>query len=196
MHSKPNYTELNEKKDVSETIKKYIKHHLKDTHGFYLTSYTNNKNKKIYIELPLPVIIYDNGFKFWMSPKLKHGKEVINHNGDYYRLYYETNTIYKTNAQGDFIFDENGKINNIKPIDFSITKNILTIIMVSLLMLFLFGSLAKSYSKNNGMARGVGRFFEPIILYIRDDIAIPNIGAKKYKNYMSFLLTVFFSFGF
>ena len=86
-------------------------------------------------------------------------KEVINHNGDYYRLYYETNTIYKTNAQGDFIFDENGKINNIKPIDFSITKNILTIIMVSLLMLFLFGSLAKSYSKNNGMAKGIGRFF-------------------------------------
>ena len=188
MHSKPNYTELNEEKDVSETIKKYIKHHLKDTHGFYLTSFTNNKNKKIYIEIPLPVIIYDNGFKFWMSPKLKHGKKVINHNGDYY----ETNTIYKTNAQGDFIFDEDGKINNIKPIDFSITKNILTIIMVSLLMLFLFGSLAKSYSKNNGMAKGIGRFFEPIILYIRDDIAIPNIGAKKYKNYMSFLLTVFF----
>ena len=192
MHSKPNYTELNEEKDVSETIKKYIKHHLKDTHGFYLTSFTNNKNKKIYIELPLPVIIYDNGFKFWMSPKLKHGKEVINHNGDYYRLYYETNTIYKTNAQGDFTFDENGKISNIKPIDFSITKNIFTIILVSLLMLFLFGSLAKSYSKNNGMAKGIGRFFEPIILYIRDDIAIPNIGAKKYKNYMSFLLTVFF----
>jgi F-type H+-transporting ATPase subunit a len=59
-------------------------------------------------------------------------------------------------------------------------------------MLFLFGSLAKSYSKNNGVAKGIGRFFEPIILYIRDDIAIPNIGAKKYKNYMSFLLTVFF----
>ncbi len=192
MHSKPNYTELNEKKDVSETIKKYIKHHLKDTHGFYLTSLTNKKNKKIYIEIPLPVIIYDNGFKFWMSSKLKQGKEVINHNGDYYRLYYETNTIYKTNAQGDFIFNENGKINNIKPIDFSITKNVLTIIIVSLLMLFLFGSLAKSYSKNNGVAKGIGRFFEPIILYIRDDIAIPNIGVKKYKNYMSFLLTVFF----
>ena len=192
MHSKTNYSELSEEKDISETIKKYIKHHLKDTHGFYLTSFTNSENKKIYIDIPLPVIIYDNGFKFWMSSKLKQGKEVINHNGDYYRLYYETNTIYKTNAQGDFIFDENGKISNIKPIDFSITKNIFTIILVSLLMLFLFGSLAKSYSKNNGMAKGIGRFFEPIILYIRDDIAIPNIGAKKYKNYMSFLLTVFF----
>ena len=59
-------------------------------------------------------------------------------------------------------------------------------------MLFLFGSLAKSYSKNNGVAKGVGRFFEPIILYVRDEIAIPNIGEKKYSNYMSFLLTIFF----
>jgi|TARA_B100001939_G_C16640088_1_gene487225 F-type H+-transporting ATPase subunit a len=59
-------------------------------------------------------------------------------------------------------------------------------------MLFLFGSLAKSYKKNNGVAKGVGRFFEPIILYVRDEIAIPNIGEKKYSNYMSFLLTIFF----
>jgi len=39
-------------------------------------------------------------------------------------------------------------------------------------------------------------FFEPIVLYIRDDIAIPNIGEKHYRKYMSFLLTIFFSFGF
>ena len=51
MHSKPNYSELSEEKDVSETIKKYIKHHLKDTHGFYLTSYTNSENKKTHYVL-------------------------------------------------------------------------------------------------------------------------------------------------
>ena len=37
-----------------------------------------------------------------------------------------------------------------------------------------------------------GRFFEPIIVYIRDDIARPNIGETKYKKYMPYLLTVFF----
>ena len=61
-----------------------------------------------------------------------------------------------------------------------------------LLMFFLFKNLADSYSKNGGIASGAGRFFEPILLYIRDDIAIPNIGEKKYRKYMSFLLTVFF----
>ena len=50
----------------------------------------------------------------------------------------------------------------------------------------------RSYINNNGVAAGIGRFFEPIVIYIRDDIAIPNIGEKKYMQYMPFLLTVFF----
>ena len=59
-------------------------------------------------------------------------------------------------------------------------------------MFLLFGGLARSYSKNDGIAKGAGRFFEPIILYIRDDIAIATIGEKRYKKYMPFLLTIFF----
>ena len=65
-------------------------------------------------------------------------------------------------------------------------------IIVALLMFLLFTGLAKSYSKNASIASGAGRFFEPIVLYVRDEIAIPNIGEKHYKRYMSFLLTVFF----
>jgi F-type H+-transporting ATPase subunit a len=81
---------------------------------------------------------------------------------------------------------------NIKPLDFSITKNVLSIMIVAFLMFFVFSSLAKTYAKNGGISSGVGRFFEPIVLYVRDEIAIPNIGEKHYKKYMSFLLTVFF----
>ena len=58
-------------------------------------------------------------------------------------------------------------------------------------MLLLFTGLAKSFKKGP-IATGAGRFFEPIVVYIRDEIAIPNIGEKHYKRYMSFLLTVFF----
>jgi len=72
------------------------------------------------------------------------------------------------------------------------TKSVMTMLFTALLMFFLFSSLASSYSKNGNIAMGVGRFFEPIILYVRDDIAIPNIGEKHYGRYMSFLLTVFF----
>ena len=42
------------------------------------------------------------------------------------------------------------------------------------------------------MPRGLGRFLEPLVLFVRDEIAIPNIGEQKYKRYMSYLLTVFF----
>ena len=42
------------------------------------------------------------------------------------------------------------------------------------------------------ISSGVGRFFEPLIIYIRDEIAIPNIGVKHHKRFMSFLLTIFF----
>jgi F-type H+-transporting ATPase subunit a len=56
----------------------------------------------------------------------------------------------------------------------------------------MFSSMAKSYKSNKGLPKGIGRFLEPIILYIKNDIAIPNIGEKHYKKYMSYLLTVFF----
>jgi F-type H+-transporting ATPase subunit a len=65
-------------------------------------------------------------------------------------------------------------------------------LLTGLLLIWLFRSLAKSYAKNGSIPRGIGRFFEPIVLYIRDDIAIANIGENKYKKYMPFLLTVFF----
>jgi len=184
---------LEENEDLKSEIKKYIKHHLKDSHSFYLTSFTNNDTgKKTYIEIPMPVILYDNGFKFFMSSDFKHGKEIVVSNETYYRMNYDNNKIYKTNSDGIINISNEGKVLNEKPLDFSITKNIATILLVSILMFFLFVSLANSYKINNGVSKGIGRFFEPIILYIRDDIAIPNIGLKKYKNYMSFLLTVFF----
>jgi F-type H+-transporting ATPase subunit a len=127
-----------------------------------------------------------------MSSSIKHGKKVVESDGNYYKLNYHDSKIYKTNKQGVFNFDENHHPTNYAPLDFSITKNIATIILVAILMFLLFRSLAKSFISNNGISKGIGRFFEPIILYIRDDIAIPNIGEKKYKDYMSFLLTVFF----
>ena len=65
-------------------------------------------------------------------------------------------------------------------------------LFIALLMFWLFRSLAKTYANNGGVPAGIGRFFEPIVLYIRDDIARPNIGEKKYMKYMNFLLTVFF----
>jgi len=182
-------TEHSTKKlSFKDQIKADINHHLLDSHSF---DFTHDKENHKYYGFPLPVILWDNGIHFFMSSKLKHGEDVAESNGNYYKLYHSK--IYKTDAQGTINYEEGAKYpSNISPLDFSITKSVFMIMLVGLLMFLLFGGLAKSYKSNGMIAKGAGRFFEPIILYVRDEIAIPNIGQKHYKKYMSFLLTVFF----
>ncbi len=177
-------------KDLKTEIKEYISHHLKDSHDFSLFSYTTESGEHKYVGFPLPVILIDDGLKVFSSSKFHHGETVAEVDGNYYKLYHSK--IYKTDAEGTITYDEEHHPTNVKPLDFSITKNVVMIIVTGLLMLWLFTSLARSYAKNGGIPTGVGRFFEPIILYIRDDIARPNIGEAKYKKYMPYLLSIFF----
>ncbi len=181
---------IEEIEETAETRKEYIDHHLLDSHDFNLFSYKDDAGVQHHIGFPLPVIIWDNGLKVFLSSEFHHGETVAEVDGNFYKLYHSK--IYKTDAEGTIQYDEHHHATNEKVLDFSITKNVVMILFTGLLMLLIFGSLAKSYKKNGGIAKGIGRFFEPIILYIRDDIAIPNIGKKHYKKYMSYLLTIFF----
>ena len=178
--------------DKKTAIKEYILHHLKDSYDFSLYSYTGDDGKHHYVGIPLLVILWDNGLKVFSSSKLHHGESVAHVGSDYYKLDYHSNKIYKTDAAGTITYDDHHHPTNLQPLDFSITKSVVSMLLVALLMFSLFSGLAKSYRTNGGIAAGVGRFFEPIIIYIRDDIARPNIGEKKYRKYMGFLLTVFF----
>ncbi len=168
---------------LKDQIKADIKHHLQDSHDFHIW-----KN----IEFPLPVILWDEGLHIFSSSKFHEGNGVVESNGKYYTISHGNGHIYKTDASGKIEHNEKGYEINDKPLDLSITKTVFMIMITGLLMFLLFTSLAKSYTKNGGIAKGFGRLMEPIILYIRDDIAIPNIGKKEYKKYMPYLLTVFF----
>ncbi len=179
-------------KDVKAEQKEFIDHHLKDSYDFSLFSYTNDEGEAVHIGMPLPIILFDkeDGIKMFMSSKFHHGEDIAETGGVFYKVYH--NKIYKTDEAGSLDFDEHHHPTNYKPLDFSVTKNVAMILIVSALMFWLFTNLAKSYKTNNGIPTGAGRFFEPLILYIRDEIAIPNIGEKHYKRYMSHLLTIFF----
>ena len=177
-------------KDIKTEIDAYIQHHLKDAHDFTLFSYTDSAGEKHHVGFPLPVIIWDNGLKVFSSSKFHHGETVAQVGDSHYRLYHSK--IYKTDAAGTINYDEAHHPTNVKPLDLSITKSVIMIIITGLLMFWLFRSLARSYGRNDGIATGFGRFFEPIIIYIRDDIARSNIGEKRYQKYMPFLLTIFF----
>lgn len=189
-HIEKSIEETHVEKDLKTEIKEYINHHLLDSHDFSLFSYedeTTGKHK--YVGAPLPIILWDGGLQVFSSSKLHHGKSVAEVNGNFYKLYHSK--IYKTDAEGTINYDEHHHATNAKPLDFSITKNVVFIFIVGLLMFFMFRRMAKKYKKNP-LPSGIGRLLEPIILYIRDDIAIPNIGKKHYKRYMSYLLTIFF----
>ena len=177
-----------EPKDVKTEIKEFINHHLLDAHDFTLSA---NKETGDHYGFSLPIILLDNGLQVFSSSEFHHGpaEGVAEYNGNYYKLHHEK--IYKTDAAGT-LTEEHGHPTNVKPLDLSITKSVVGILFVSILMFLLFSSLAKSYAKNGGVASGAGRFFEPLVIYVRDEIAIPNIGEKAYKKYMSYLLTIFF----
>jgi len=172
--------------DLKSKIRAFIDHHVLDAHDFSLFA---DEATGAHYGFPLPIILWDNGVHIFSSSKFEHGEKVAESNGNYYVLHHER--IYKTDAAGTLTGDAHHPT-NAKPIDLSITKGVLTIMVVALLMFLLFSSLAKSYAKNGGISSGAGRFFEPIVLYVRDEIAIPNIGEKHYKRYMSYLLTIFF----
>ncbi|QOG03117.1 F0F1 ATP synthase subunit A [Flavobacterium sp. MDT1-60] len=176
--------------DVKSKIKAFVNHHVLDSHDFTLTQ--DDETGKYY-GFSLPVIIWDNGLHVFSSSKFNHGHAVAESNGNYYVINHHDGKIYRTDATGTIIEDEKtGHPTNVRPLDFSITKTVVSIFAAALLMLWLFSSLAKSYAKNGGIASGAGRIFEPLVVYIRDEIAIPNIGEKHYRKYMSYLLTIFF----
>jgi F-type H+-transporting ATPase subunit a len=173
------------KKDVVDA---YIQHHLQDSHDFVF--FSDEAEGKHY-GFSLPVILVDNGLKIFSSSRFHHGEKVAEADGEYYKLVH--GKIYKTDAQGTLDLDAHGHPTdkNVKPFDMSITKNVVTMLFVSILMFIMFVGLAKSYKKGP-IPTGFGRVLEPLIIFIREEVAIPNIGEKKYRKYMGFLLTVFF----
>jgi len=74
-----------------------------------------------------------------------------------------------------------------------VTKAVVGMLFAALIGLWLFLSLARSYKKTGiSHPKGIQSFLEPIVLFVRDDIAIPNIGEKKFEKFMPYLLSVFF----
>ncbi len=76
--------------------------------------------------------------------------------------------------------------------DFSLTKNVVSMILMFLLMAFIFIRIAKAYKNREGKApSGLQSFFEPVIVFIRDEVAVPFLG-HKWEKFFPYLLSIFF----
>ena len=160
----------------------FIMDHIADSHEWHILTKKNGESVAIY----LPVILYskEKGIEVFMSKKLAHGHEYKG-----YKLEEEgelKGRIVAVNPDGT-VDEEN------LPFDFSITKAVVGLFFSALIGLLLFLSLSRSYKKTGiSHPKGIQSFLEPIILFVRDDIAIANIGKHKYEKFMPYLLTVFF----
>lgn len=180
--------------DTEQEVKDYILHHLKESHDFHLFSYTSNGERK-HISFPLPVIVWgENGLTTFMSSAFHHddaGHVIVEKNGSKFVKIHSKIYELEEGATSVNFDDHHHPTNAHKVMDFSITKSVFGILVIGLLMLFWFSRLAKQY-KNKSIPTGFGRVLEPLVVYVRDEIARPNIGDKHYRRFTGYLLTVFF----
>lgn len=163
--------------NVTETILE----HIKDDHSWHLWGHTS---------VALPVILYTpKGLEVFSSAKFmdEHHEPIM----------YKGNFDYKIIEGKVKIVDAAGAIDEAatKTLwDFSITKNVASLLVSVFIILVVILSAASAYKKTGvtSAPKGVQSFMEPIVLFVRDELAIPNIGKKKYAKFMPFLLTVFF----
>ena len=159
----------------------YILEHIADSHEWHIFTKKNGESVAIY----LPVIVYskESGLNIFSSRRLAHGKE-------YKGFMIEEEGILKGKIVS---INKNGHVDETNlPLDLSMTKTVMGMLSAAIIGLFLFLSLARSYKKTGiSQPKGIQSFLEPIILFVRDDIALPNLG-HKYEKYMPYLLTAFF----
>ena len=164
-------------KDPKEKAKEAIMEHIGDSHSWPVIGKTT---------LPLPIILYtDKGIEVFSSKKIETEGSV--YAGEKYSYKLEGSKIKVVNSSGSV--DETASK---KVWDFSITRNVISMFISVSILLIVFLSISSSYKKREGKApKGLQSFIEPLIVFVRDDIAIPNMGIK-YARFMPLLLTVFF----
>lgn len=173
--------------------------HVLDAHEFHFFSYKDGDGEEHAAIIPLPVILYSpqKGFSTFMSSKFHHGKE--NYKG-YSTLtdekIHELKLDPKKYHAGQVVaVNGNGEIDtSIKVYDLSLTRNVVQMILALALLVWIMLSIAKKYKNGYGVnsaPKGTQSLLEPVINFVKDEVAKPNLG-HKYQKYLPYLLTVFF----
>jgi F-type H+-transporting ATPase subunit a len=157
-----------------------IMEHVVDNHEWHIATIGH-----LNLTIPLPVLIICKGqfHAFWSG---KFHNETRSYLGF---------TISKEKANKGKIVtvqeEMTGKGSDVY--DFSITKTVLAIFLSGFFLILIFVSVADRYKKEPNQApHGLQNLLEPVILFIRYDVAKSSIGEKKYEKYLPYLLTIFF----
>ena len=144
----------------------YIFGHIGDAYEWHITTI-----KDKHISIPLPCIVFDGGLHVFLSSRMEE-------NG------------YTLNEDGKLINAATGK----RPLDISITKNVFSLIISSILLVVLVLLSARWYRRHNVLKeapKGFAGLMEMLITMVTDDIIKEGVG-KDYERYAPYLLTAFF----
>jgi F-type H+-transporting ATPase subunit a len=160
-------------------MKEVIFGHINDSHDFHIIDKVDENGVKHPVSLSLPVILYSSkkGLSVFMSSQFEHGH--TEYNG--YKLVDDGKTIEPTDATEQVY-------------DFSLTRNVVQMLVALTLLVVIMLSIAKKYKAGKGVTsapKGLQSFIEPVITFVRDEVAKPNLGYKADK-YLPYLLTIFF----
>lgn len=174
-------------KDAEEKLDagELIFDHILDSYDWHICTW-----KGKHISVYLPIIVFSEGELYTFSSKHfhhEHQYRTQDKNGE--------DVVFEIPSEGKY----EGKVvrvmadgSQIRPFDISITKTVCGLLISCTLLVVIFLLVAKSYRARGVKApKGIQALIEPLILYVRDDIAKPNIG-KEYEKYLPYLITVFF----
>lgn len=162
---------------------KVIMEHIQDAHEFHFFTINKADGTEFHATVPLPVILYSpqRGLDVFLSSKFHHGH-------DAYKGYMlHEGKIHAVNEAGETLHD-------VQVYDVSLTKNVVQMILALTLLVILMIGVANRYKKGQGVTsapKGFQNAIEPVITFVRDEVAKPNLG-RNYNKYLPYLLTLFF----
>lgn len=179
-------------------IKEVIFGHIMDGHEFHFFDITQADGTKKPVSIPLPVLLYspERGVSFFMSSNFEHGHKPYD---DYMLLnehnIHELGLDPKKFTAGTIIPIKDGKLDSsVSVFDLSLTRNVVQMLIALALLVWIMMSIAKRYKAGQGVTtapKGMQSLLEPVITFVRDEVAKPNLSHKADK-YLPYLLTVFF----
>ncbi|MDR1886837.1 MAG: F0F1 ATP synthase subunit A [Prevotellaceae bacterium] len=159
-------------------IKDFIFGHISNDYEYHIADVGKHQ-----ISIPLPVIVRSSEGKWFVFPSSK-----FNHKHDSYRGFRIANEGRYSGQIVEILPDGS----EYRPVDLSVTKNVVTILLTVAILCVVFISVRRKYTRDPLKApRGLQAILEPVILFVTEDIAKAAIG-KGFEKYTGFLLTMFF----
>jgi F-type H+-transporting ATPase subunit a len=172
-----------EKKEEGFNAADVIFGHILDNHEFHFTEYKGSDGKEHNISIPLPVILYskEKGLTLFSSSRFEHGH--ADYNG------------YRITKEKIVAVNEDGTVNETSKVyDLSLTRNVVQMMIALFILSWLMISIARSYAKGQGVTtapKGKQNLLEVLIIFVREEVAKPNLG-HKWQKYLPYMLTTFF----